>query len=222
MSRMYVFGRQAGWEGSGFPGFWGWRPWQGFGFGCNPRGGFGRGGFSGWGPGAGAGFGQGFGQGMGRGPGRMFDAGEMKLVILKLISEQPSYGYQIIKALEERFSGEYTPSPGVVYPTLTMLEEEGLTESSRGGAETRKVYSITPEGTAYLKANKEKLEAIFEHALNEAGKRFGRGRSPELMRAVMNLRGALVTRMWRSKPNEAQMKKIIDAINAAAKSIDEA
>jgi len=213
-----MFGQQAGF--GGFPGFWGWRPWGGAGFGCNPRGGFGRGGFSGWGPGAGAGFGQGFGQGMGRGPGRMFDAGEMKLVILKLISEQPSYGYQIIKALEERFSGEYTPSPGVVYPTLTMLEEEGLTESSQG-ERNRKVYSITPEGTAYLKANKEKLETIFEH-VEQAGKRFGRGRSPELMRAVMNLRGALMTRMWRSKPNEAQMKKIIDAINAAAKAIDEA
>ena len=62
----------------------------------------------------------------------MFDAGDMKLVILKLLSEQPSYGYQLIKTMEERLAGGYTPSAGVIYPTLTMLEEEGLAASADG------------------------------------------------------------------------------------------
>src|SRR5580698_1776650 len=62
--------------------------------------------------------------------GRLFDNGELRFVILQLIAEKPSYGYEIIKAIEERLSGVYTPSAGVVYPTLTMLEEEGFAASS--------------------------------------------------------------------------------------------
>src|SRR5450631_3772106 len=72
---------------------------------------------------------RGFERGWGGGRERMFDAGDIKLVILKLLSEQPSYGYQLIKTMEERLSGGYTPSAGVIYPTLTLLEEEGLAVS---------------------------------------------------------------------------------------------
>src|SRR5579863_7387325 len=96
----------------------------------------------------------------GRGRERMFDAGDVKLVILKLLSEQPSYGYQLIKTMEERLAGGYAPSPGVIYPTLTMLEEEGLATSSTQN--NKKVYSVTPEGTAYLEENKRRVEALFE------------------------------------------------------------
>ena len=83
---------------------------------------------------------------------RFFDAGDIKLVILKLLSEQPSYGYQLIKTMEERLAGGYTPSAGVIYPTLTMLEEEGLATAS--AENNRKVYSVTPEGLEYLQAHK--------------------------------------------------------------------
>ena len=65
-----------------------------------------------------------FERGFGGAPGRLFDAGEMKLVILKFLSEQPSYGYQLIKTMEQRLSGGYTPSAGVIYPTLTMLKKK--------------------------------------------------------------------------------------------------
>jgi hypothetical protein len=84
------------------------------------------GGFGGRHGGFGHGFGREFGRGFGEGRERMFDAGEIRLVILRLLSAEPSYGYQLIKTMEARLGGGYTPSAGVVYPTLTMLEEEGL------------------------------------------------------------------------------------------------
>jgi DNA-binding PadR family transcriptional regulator len=148
----------------------------------------------------------------------MFDAGDVKLVILKLLSEQPSYGYQLIKTMEERLAGGYTPSPGVIYPTLTMLEEEGLATSSTEN--NKKVYSATAEGTAYLEENKRRVEALFER-LEEAGKGFERGRSPEIMKAFHNLRTAVVARVSRESVTAEQIGKISEAINAAAKAIDE-
>jgi DNA-binding PadR family transcriptional regulator len=154
----------------------------------------------------------------GFGGGRLFDAGDLKLVILKLLTEQPSYGYQLIKTMEERLSGGYTPSAGVIYPTLTLLEEEGLASVSNS-ADNKKVYTVTAAGLEYLKENKERIEELFAR-LEEAGKGFERGRSPEIMRAFMNLRGAVMARVSREVTAE-QIKKITEAINGAAKAIDE-
>jgi DNA-binding PadR family transcriptional regulator len=168
-------------------------------------------------------FGRGFG-GRGRhesrhgGRERMFDAGDIKLVILKLLSEQPSYGYQLIKTMEERLAGGYTPSAGVIYPTLTMLEEEGLATSTVENS--KKVYSVTPEGVEFLEVNKRRVDALFER-LEEAGKGFERGRSPEIMKAFHNLRGAVVSKVTRGRATAEQINKIAEAINAAAKAIDE-
>jgi DNA-binding PadR family transcriptional regulator len=180
----------------------------GHGFRGHGRGGPERG-FGGRGPG-------GFDRGFGEGRGRLFDAGDVKLVILKLLSEVPAYGYQLIKTMEQRLSGGYTPSAGVIYPTLTMLEEEGLASSS---AHNKKVYSLTPEGLAYLEANQTQVGELFAR-LEEAGRSFERGRSPEIMKAFMNLRGAVVARVSRESVKPEQIKKITDAINAAAKAID--
>jgi DNA-binding PadR family transcriptional regulator len=165
------------------------------------------------------GAGRGFERGFGRGHGRLFDAGDLKLVILKLLAEQPSYGYQLMKTMEQRLAGGYTPSAGVVYPTLTMLEEEGLASASTSES-NKKVYTVTADGTAYLLENKRRIDDLFER-LEEAGKGFERGRSPELMRAFMNLRGAVVARVSRESVTSEQIKKITEAINAAAKAIDE-
>lgn len=125
----------------------------------------GRGGF---GP-----FGQG-GRGGGRGgPGDMFRAGRMladgdlKLIALSLLAEAPRHGYDIIKALEERTSGIYSPSPGVVYPTLTFLEEAGYAVSSSEG--NKKVFSITEAGRAHLEENREAINGVLDHL-----ERFGR------------------------------------------------
>ncbi|MCT2580479.1 MAG: PadR family transcriptional regulator [Mesorhizobium sp.] len=129
--------------------------------------------------GRGGGFGP-FGQGMrgggggGRGgPGDMFRAGRMladgdlKLITLSLLAEVPRHGYDIIKALEERTSGIYSPSPGVVYPTLTFLEEAGYAVSSSEG--NKKVFSITEAGRAHLEQNREMIDHVLDHL-----ERFGR------------------------------------------------
>ena len=154
----------------------------------------------------------------GTGRERMFDAGEIRLVILRLLSSEPSYGYQLIKTMEARLGGGYTPSAGVVYPTLTMLEEEGLIAASETSG--KKVYSVTEEGLKYLEANKERVGQLFER-LEETGRGFRRGRSPELMKAFMDLRGAVTSKVWRRNATPEQIKKVAEAIHAAAKAIDE-
>jgi len=175
-----------------------------------------RGGFEGrhWGFGGERGRGE-----RSRGEQRLFDAGDIRLVVLKLLAEQPSYGYQLIKTMEERLGGGYTPSAGVIYPTLTMLEEEGLA-SAATAENNKKVYSLTAEGKEYLQANKERVEEVFER-METVGQGFRRGRSPEIMRAFMNLRGAVAVRLHRQKVTREEIRKITDAINAAAKAIDE-
>src|SRR5688500_16434817 len=93
--------------------------------------------------------------------GRIFEPGDLKYVILRLLEEKPRHGYEVIKELEDRFAGAYSPSPGTVYPTLTMLEDLGYAKVApdEGG---RKVYHITPEGTAYLAEHSTTVDSIFE------------------------------------------------------------
>jgi len=160
---------------------------------------------------------EGMGRGFGRGRERLFDSGDIKLVILKLLAGQPSYGYQLMKTMEERLGGGYTPSAGVVYPTLTMLEEEGLATATE--AEGKKVYSVTQAGQEYLEANALRIGQLFER-LEETGRGFRRGRAPELMKAFMDLRGAVMSKVWRRAATPEQIKKIAEAIHAAAEAID--
>ena len=176
--------------------------------------------FRGCGRERGAGFGGGWGRrGFAGGGGeRLFDSGDLKLVILQLLSEKPSYGYELIKTMEERLSGGYAPSPGVVYPTLTLLEEEGLAAPSQSDA-GKKVYTVTEAGQAFLKENKRRLDDVMQR-LEHAGRGFQRGRSPQIMRAFMNLRDAVRARVTREGLSPEQLKKIAEAIDQAAKTID--
>jgi len=138
---------------------------------------------------------------------------------MALLKEKPRYGYEIIKALEERVGGGYSPSPGVVYPTLTLLEEEGFatvasTESSK------KLYTVTEAGTEYLKTNQATVKAIFGR-IEQAGKAYGRGKSPQIMRAMMNLGFALKMRVGQGNLTTEQLSKIAETLDAAARAIDE-
>src|SRR5689334_15054395 len=122
-------------------------------------------------------FGGGFGgrSGMGAGDmmraGRMLAQGDLRLIALSLIAEQPRYGYEIIKLLEEKTAGWYSPSPGIVYPTLTYLEEAGYVTAAAEGA--KKLYGITDEGRAHLEENRDFVDAVFERmsAIGEKAKR---------------------------------------------------
>src|SRR5262249_53440562 len=85
--------------------------------------------------------------------GRMLAQGDLRLIALALIAEQPRHGYEIIKVLEDKTAGWYSPSPGIVYPTLTYLEEAGYVTAQAEGA--KKLYAITDEGRAHLDENRD-------------------------------------------------------------------
>ena len=105
--------------------------------------------------------------------GRMLAQGDLRLLALALIAEQPRHGYEIIKVLEEKTSGWYAPSPGIVYPTLTYLEEAGHVTAEASGA--KKLYTITDEGRAHLEQNRDFVDAVLER-LASVGERARRRR----------------------------------------------
>lgn len=175
--------------------------------------GAGRGGW-GWGfdPGSGAWF-WGTSGGRGRGPrrGRVFEQGDLKYVILRLLSEKPRHGYEIIKELEERFVGTYTPSAGTVYPTLSLLEDMGFASVTleEGG---KKVYAITPEGATYLEENRSAVEGIFER-IQDFGSSFLSEATMEVNRAFGRLARATYTTVpWHSKDKSivSEIKRVLD------------
>jgi len=138
-------------------------------------------------------------------------------VVLGLISERPRHGYEIIKEIEDRVSGTYSPSPGVIYPTLTMLEELGHATVAESAG--KKLYAVTDEGTAYLTANQPALD----HALarmKSVNTAHGGGPAPEIMRARENLKLALRLREARGPLTEQQVRAIAAALDAATVAIE--
>jgi DNA-binding PadR family transcriptional regulator len=105
--------------------------------------------------------------------GRMLAQGDLRLVALALIAQAPRHGYEIIKLVEEKTADWYSPSPGIVYPTLTFLEEAGYVTVSSEGA--KKLYTITAEGRAHLDANKELADVVLDR-LSAIGERVNRWR----------------------------------------------
>ena len=92
--------------------------------------------------------------------GRMLAQGDLRLIALALIAEQPRHGYEIIKVLEDKTQGWYAPSPGIVYPTLTFLEEAGYVTAQADGA--KRLYTITTEGRAHLESNRPFVDTVLE------------------------------------------------------------
>lgn len=183
--------RDGGWGGGPFGGGWD--------MGGGGRGGFGRGGPGRGGPGS-----------RGR---RMFDGSELQLLLLKLIGDAPRHGYDLIREIEERTGGVYAPSPGVVYPTLTLLDEMGLIEE-RQAEGTKKQFGVTDAGTAQLETKQDEVAALFARidALAETRERTD---SAPIGRAIMNLRTALHQRLGAGDATR-------DTVHEAAAILDEA
>jgi DNA-binding PadR family transcriptional regulator len=150
---------------------------------------------------------------------RVFDQGDLRYVILKLISEAPRHGYEIIKAIEDKVGGAYSPSPGVIYPTLTLLEELGYVtvENAEGG---KKLYRITDAGQAELEDKKNVIEGIFRR-MSDIHDRF-EGPSPRIARAMQNLGLAIGTRMRAGPVSEDQLDALVAAIDEAARKVEKA
>ncbi len=163
----------------------------------------------------------GFRSGSGRQRGRhrrqMFEAGEVKFVILRLLREKPRHGYEIIKALEEKLAGCYTPSAGTVYPTLQLLEDQGYVRVVEENG--KKVYHITPEGEAFLDEHKDAVEDIFDR-VRDTVKDFTGGPMGDLHQAFAKVARASYKRAWRYGPGHPAVPRIVEILNRAADDIE--
>ena len=149
--------------------------------------------------------------------GRFFDHGDLRLVVLKLIADKPSHGYELIKAVETAAGGAYTPSPGVIYPTLTLLEELGyVTAADAGGG--KKLYTITGEGQAFLESNRQPVHGLFARMAKAAAQ--SAAFSPQIMRARENLKTALRLKLTAGSLTPEQVAAIAKVMDDAAAAIE--
>lgn len=150
--------------------------------------------------------------------GRMFAQGELRLALLALIAENPSHGYELIKGIEEMTGGGYAPSPGAVYPTLQLLEDEGaIAEADAEGS--KKPYAVTPQGEAELEERKAEVAELMKR-LGRHGERTSTVRSHDVFRAMGNLGSVLKNRAKAGKLDEATINEIVDMIDEMAKRIE--
>ena len=181
---------------------------------CGPR-------HRGWGRGFGGGFGPGWGMHEGREGGRgrrMFDGGELRLILLKLIEEQPRHGYDLIREIEERSGGAYAPSPGVIYPTLTMLDDMELIEEQKTEG-AKKQFGITPAGQGHLTEREAEVEALFAR-LAELGNQQARTSGGPIRRAMHNLRTVLQERLSSSEVDSDTLHEVAAILDEAAQKIE--
>jgi DNA-binding PadR family transcriptional regulator len=148
----------------------------------------------------------------------MFESGELRLVLLKLVSEQPRHGYDLIRAIEELTGGRYAPSPGVVYPTLTMLEEMGLIEEAAGEG-GRKPYEITGAGKAHLEENGEEADELIRRLKALSPSYNPEGGSP-IWRAMRNLGVAIRHRVQHGEITEETKFELAALIDELAQKIE--
>jgi DNA-binding PadR family transcriptional regulator len=151
---------------------------------------------------------------------RVFEQGDLRLLLLKLVAEKPRHGYELIKAVEEGVGGAYSPSPGVVYPTLTLLEDLGYAKAAEaeGG---RKLFAVTPEGEAFLAEQAAQVAELTARMEQVSVANRGRG-APQIVRAMENLRTALRLRLSAGPLTDEQVSRVAEALDAAAKAVEQA
>jgi DNA-binding PadR family transcriptional regulator len=149
--------------------------------------------------------------------GRLFDYGELRLLVLAMIAEQPRHGYEIIKLIEERFGGSYTPSPGVIYPTLSWLEDMGYT-TVEATETSRKRYGLTAEGKAFLVANRAAADELMSRVSTASTS----GEPPaQIIRAMENFKLAMRLRLKRGSLETAAALSIAAALDAVAQTVEQ-
>jgi DNA-binding PadR family transcriptional regulator len=150
-----------------------------------------------------------------RGGGRLLGHGDLKLLLLALIAAQPRHGYELIRLIAEMFHGRYTPSPGVIYPSLTLLEELGHIQVQQEGS--RKLYAITAAGRVFLADNRDAVEAMTlrtRHAARTAAKM---ALPPAVREAMHAVKHALLSRgdTW----NAAEARRVAALLEQTAQAI---
>lgn len=154
-----------------------------------------------------------------RGRRRMFGSGELRLVLLKLIADEPRHGYDLIRAIEELTAGEYAPSPGVIYPTLTLLQDMDLIEEAKEKG-PRKPFQVTGEGRKLLEEKADEVDALFERLAEEFAPDERSSGGPPIGRAVGNLMTALRHRIGRDGIDEDLLHEIATILDEAAQRIE--
>lgn len=174
----------------------------------------------GFGRGRGGPFGDGAPGGGGRGGGRrrLFDNDALKLILLKLIADAPRHGYDLIREIQSLSGEVYAPSPGVVYPTLTLLADMDLI-AEQPGQGSRKLFAITDEGTAYLTENGDALTLVMERIASLAQKAERTDGAP-VRRAMHNLRMAISQRLEKEGADKQTMFDVASLIDEAATKIE--
>ena len=155
------------------------------------------------------------------GGGRVFGHGGLRFVLLQLIADKPAHGYELIKAIEDRLGGAYAPSPGIVYPTLTLLEELGHLAVDTADGSSRKRYSATDAGREFLAAHRattDELMARMQGGVDGAGPRGGR--PPPVTRAIENLKLAMRMRLSGDPLTPAQARAFAAVLDHAAQQIE--
>jgi DNA-binding PadR family transcriptional regulator len=148
----------------------------------------------------------------------MFDSGELRLVLLKLIADEPRHGYDLIRAIEDLTGGEYAPSPGVVYPTLTLLQDMGLIEEAASEG-ARKPFQVTDEGRAHLEEKADEVDSLVER-LEELAPDERHNAGPAIGRAVKNLMTALSHRIGRDGLDDELLHEIAAILDDAAQRVE--
>ncbi|MGJ7522559.1 PadR family transcriptional regulator [Variovorax sp. LT1P1] len=166
----------------------------------------------------------GLGGGRGDGPrgGRVFGHGGLRFVLLQLIADKPSHGYELIKSIEDRLGGAYSPSPGTVYPTLTLMEEQGYLSVEEADAGGRKRYRITDAGSTFLEENRTTADAMLarmQGGVDGAGPRGGR--PPQVTRAIENLKLAMRMRLSREALTPEQANAFAAVLDRAAQQLEQ-
>ena len=157
----------------------------------------------------------------GGGPGRVFGHGGLRLVLLQLIADKPRHGYELIKEIGDRLGGSYSPSPGVIYPTLTLLEELGYTSMAptvlEGGG-GRKLYSITDAGQAYLAENRVEADVLLARMAHADTPH--PGRPPQVVRALENFKLAARMRLGGAPLTDEQAHAFAQILDNAAQQLE--
>lgn len=150
---------------------------------------------------------------------RFFGHGELRLVMLDILAQNASHGYELIKAIENLTQGNYTPSPGVIYPTLDLLADQGfvsIDEEESG----RKKISITAAGTVWLAEQQESLAHIYERVKARCVG-YQLRKNPQMKRALENFKAVLDLKVNQENVSAAQLKQIVGVIDRAALEISQ-
>ena len=160
--------------------------------------------------------------GGGRGPRRrerVFGPGQLRLTLLAMLAEEPRHGYELIKSLEEMTEGVYSPSPGVVYPTLQMLADEGVI-AEQASDDAKKLYQATEAGIAELEDRKDEIEALWERLGRKTERARAMGGSPDIFRALGNLASVISNRAQQGGVKGVDKDKVVDLIDELARKIE--